>query len=196
MSISTNTITAEQLLAMPDDDHRYELIEGELHMMSPAGNLHGETAANITALLWNHVRHHRLGKVFAAETGFLLARDPDMVRAPDVAFVANDSLPTSDSVSSFLPLAPNFAVEVVSPNDSSTYVEAKAQMWLEAGTAMVLVVDPATRMVRVYRTRDSIDVLTGSDELDASDVVPDWKLAVADFFSQSRSYRPPSPRRV
>jgi len=183
MSSLTNTITAEQLLAMPDDGNRYELIKGELHVMSPAGNVHGETAANITALLWNHVRQHRLGKVFAAETGFLLSRNPDMVRAPDVAFVANKSLPTTDADSSYLPLAPDLAVEVVSPSDLSTQVEEKARMWIESGTAMVLVVDPATRTVRVYRTKDSINVLTDSDELDASAVVPGWKLAVGDCFS-------------
>ena len=182
MSSTTKTITAEQLLAMPDDGNRYELIEGELHMMSPSGNVHGETAANITALLWNHVRHHRLGKVFAAETGFLLSRNPDMVRAPDAAFVATESLPSNDGGPSYLPLAPNLAVEVVSPSDSSTQVEEKARMWLDKGTAMVLVVDPATRTVRVYRTQDSIAVLTGSDQLDASDVVALWKPNVGEFF--------------
>jgi Uma2 family endonuclease len=180
---TTVLMTAEQLLAMPDDGNRYELIDGKLLMMSPSGNVHGETAANITALLWNHVRHHRLGKVFAAETGFLLARNPDKVRAPDVAFVANDSLPDSDPGPSYLAQAPDLAVEVVSPNDTSTQVETKAQMWIESGTAMVLVVDPATRTVRVYRTKDSIDLLISADELDASDVVAGWKPVVGEFFS-------------
>ncbi len=183
MPSTADTITAEQLLAMPNDGNRYELIEGELHMMSPAGNVHGETAANITALLWNHVRQHRLGKVFAAETGFLLSRDPDTVRAPDVAFVASESLPNNATESSYLPLAPNLAVEVVSPGDSSTQVEQKARMWLDMGTALVLVVDPATRTVRVYRTQDSIAVLTCPDRLDASDVVAGWQPTVGEFFT-------------
>ena len=182
MSSTTKTITAEQLLAMPDDGNRYELIEGELHMMSPSGNVHGETAANITALLWNHVRHHRLGKVFAAETGFLLSRNPDMVRAPDAAFVASESLPSNDVGPSYLPLAPNLAVEVVSPSDSSTQVEEKARMWLDKGTAMVLVVDPGTRTVRIYRSKVSIAVLHEGDELNADDVVPGWTLRVGELF--------------
>jgi Uma2 family endonuclease len=183
MSVTVSPTTAEQLLAMPDDGNRYELIEGELRMMSPSGNVHGETAANIMALLWNHVRQHGLGKVFAAETGFLLSRNPDMVRAPDAAFVATESLPSSDYGSSYLPLAPDLTVEVVSPSDSSTEVEKKARMWLGAGTAMVLVVDPATRTTRAYRTQDSIAVLTDSDQLDASDVVAGWKPSVSQFFS-------------
>ena len=183
MSISTNMITAEQLLAMPDDGHRYELIEGELHMMSPAGSRHGRITMRMGSMLEQHVRANQLGAVYAAETGFLVARNPDTVRAPDVAFVGKRKLDPTGDIDGYLPLAPDLAVEVVSPNDSSTFVEAKAQMWLEAGTAMVLVVDPATRTVRVYRTKDSIDVLTESDELDASAVVAGWKLAVGEFFS-------------
>jgi Uma2 family endonuclease len=175
--------TAEQLLAMQDDGYRYELIEGVLHMMSPAGSRHGRITMRLGSILEQYVRANGLGAVFAAETGFFISRNPDTVRAPDVAFVRKEKMDPIGNCDGYLPLAPDLAIEVVSPNDSSTQVETKVRMWIESGTAMVLVVDPATRTVRVYRTKDSIDVLTDSDELDASDVVSGWKLAVGECFS-------------
>jgi len=175
--------TAEQLLAMPDDGYRYELVEGALHMMSPAGGRHGRITMRLGSMLEQHVRANGLGTVYAAETGFLISRNPDTVRAPDVAFVRKEKIDPIGDCDGYLPLVPDLSVEVISPNDSSTQVETKVRMWIESGTAMVLVVDPATRTMRVYRTKDSIDVLTDSDELDASAVVPGWKLAVGDCFS-------------
>ena len=85
--ISTRALTAEELLRLPDDDRRLELIEGALREMPPAGAEHGTVAFHIAALLQRHITAHDAGRGFAAETGFLLARDPDTVRAPDAAFV-------------------------------------------------------------------------------------------------------------
>ena len=180
---AANRITAEQLLAMPDDGNRHELIAGELQMMSPAGSRHGRIAMRLGSMLEQHVRGNNLGTVYAAETGFLISRHPDTVRAPDVAFVGKSKLDALGASEGYLPLAPDLAVEVISPNDSSTQVETKARMWLEAGTTMVLVVDPATRTVRVYRTKNAIHVLSDADRLDAHDVVPGWKPSVGEFFA-------------
>ena len=122
-----------------------------------------------------------MGAVYAAETGFLLSREPDTVRAPDVAFVRQDRLENVGNVKGYLPLAPDLVVEVVSPNDRFTAVETKAHTWLDAGAQMVVVVDPGTRTVRVYRTMESIAILRETDQLDASDVVPGWTFPVADL---------------
>jgi Uma2 family endonuclease len=80
--------TADELLRYPDDGFRYELVKGELKKMAPAGNEHGSLAALFTGLLVPYVRAQKLGKVYAAETGFKLSSDPDTVRAPDVAFIS------------------------------------------------------------------------------------------------------------
>lgn len=181
MSTAIRGVTVAELASMPDDGKRYELIDGELHMMSPAGSVHGRIAARITAALWQHVDENNLGAVYAAETGFLLSLEPDTVRAPDVAFVRQERLENVGDVEGYLPLAPDLVVEVVSPNDRFTAVEAKAHVWLGAGAQMVVVVDPGTRTVRVYRTMESIAVLREADELDASDVVPGWRFPVADL---------------
>lgn len=184
MSTATNRTTASQLAAMKDDGQRYELVEGELRMMSPAGGLHGWIALRLGRLLGAHVDENGLGAVFAAETGFLIASNPDTVRAPDVAFVSSSQLSKLDGIDGYLPISPDLVVEVVSPNDSSTDVEAKAEMWIEAGTRMVLVVDPSNRSIRVYRDKHSIEVLHIGDELDAGDIVNSWALKVADAFPQ------------
>lgn len=182
MVTSTQIRTAEQLAAMPADGRRYELVEGELRMMSPAGGRHGRIAARLNALLWNHVAAYDLGEVYAAETGFLISRDPDTVRAPDAAFVRRDRADDLEDPTGYPALAPDLVAEVVSPSDTFSDVEAKAQRWLRAGTSMVLVVDPANRTLHVYRTSDNIAVLRTGDVLAADEVVSGWRLAVDDLF--------------
>lgn len=98
---------------MPDDGSAYELVEGELRRMAPAGFQHGDVAARIGARLWQYAHDHDLGSV-VAETGFLLSRGPDTVRAPDAAFVSRHRLPPEDDHTGFLALAPDLVVEVVS----------------------------------------------------------------------------------
>jgi Uma2 family endonuclease len=182
MRTTSEVHTADQLAHMPSDGNRYELVEGVLNMMSPAGFRHGRITARINKLLAIHVDDNDLGATFAAETGCRLARNPDTVRAADAAFVAHEKLHELQDDSGFLPFAPDLAVEVVSPNDTFADVEKKAFTWLEAGTRLVLLVDPASETVHAYRSRASIVVLTSNDVLDASDAVPGWKVRVAEFF--------------
>ena len=151
-------------------------------MMSTAGGRHGWIASRLNRLLGNHVDAKNLGTIFAAETGFLISTDPDTVRAPDVAFVHRQRMKELDNLDGYLPLAPDLVGEVVSPNDSTSEVEAKSQMWLAAGVKMVLVVDPINKSVRVYRTPSKIDVFQQGDTIDASDVVEGWMPNVTDIF--------------
>lgn len=172
-------ITADELSRMPDAG-RCELIDGELHSMSPAGYEHGGLAGNLHGLLWQHARHARLGRVFAAETGFVIRTDPDTVRAADVAFVAANRLPPAQR--GFFPGPPDLAVEVVSPSDRVADVEDKVQDWLDAGVRLVWVVWPATRTVSVYRPGSTPVTLRDTDTLDGGDVVPQFQCKVAEVF--------------
>ena len=88
--------TAEELLHLPTVGRRLELVKGKVYEMPPAGARHGDVAMEIGALLRTHVRANQLGRVFAAETGFILRRDPDTVRAPDAAFVSGHRLPEGE----------------------------------------------------------------------------------------------------
>ncbi len=175
-------LTAEQLLELPDQGRRYELVRGELRMMSPGGNLHGKVAMRVGSLLDQHVRRHGLGVVYAAETGFLLSRNPDTVLAPDVAFVSRERLAPHEQSTGYLPLAPDLVVEVISPQDRFSQVEEKARRWLAAGTRLVLLVDPGQQQVHVLREPRQVIVLAEDELLDATDVVPGWQVPVREFF--------------
>ena len=84
--------TADELLHLRTISRRLELVKGKLYEMPPAGAGHGNVAMRIGALLNNYVITNQLGQVFAAETGFVLRRDPDTVRAPDASFITRDRL--------------------------------------------------------------------------------------------------------
>lgn len=182
MTVAHKPVAAEELLLMADDGVRRELVLGEVRETNPAGNLHGRIAARLAARLFQHVETHNLGTVFAAETGFKIANNPDTVRAPDAAFVRRERVEEVGEVEGYWPGAPDLAVEVISPNDSYTGVEEKVAAWLAAGTRAVVVIEPRTKTVTVRSSRTEIRVLTEGDVLDVGGVVPGWKMPVADVF--------------
>jgi Uma2 family endonuclease len=175
-------MTAEQLLAMADDGKRYELVEGELRMMSPAGGRHGRITLKLGRRIGDHVEHHNLGETFAAETGFLLQKDPDTVRAPDVAFVSHATLGELADEPGYLPVVPDLVAEIISPSDLSSDVEKKALEWLAAGVKAVIVVDPQTKTIRHYRPGGIVHVVQ-SGSIDLGDVIPSFSLELSDLFA-------------
>ena len=182
MTTTTQPMTTEELLNMPDDGFRYELIRGEPRKMPPAGHVHGEYAMLIGGSLMMHVKANGLGKVYAAETGFKLESDPDHVRAPDAAFVQRERAEAARGTQGFFPGAPDLAIEVISPSDLYTDVEEKVADWLTAGTLAVIVVDPRRRTVKVHRSLTDAVVLTEPDVLGVDDIVPGWQMPVSDMF--------------
>jgi Uma2 family endonuclease len=168
---------------MPRDGFRYELVEGELRRMSPAGDEHGKTTMELAGPLHQYVKRNKLGKVYAAETGFLIQTNPDTVRAPDIAFVRTERIEETPRVKSYRPGAPDLAVEVTSPGDTVSEVEDKVTEWLEAGARMVWVVSPRLKTVTVYRSLTEVVALTEKDVLDGGEVVPGFQIPVAEIFS-------------
>lgn len=181
MPTTTKLITGEELLAMGDIG-RCELIYGEVVKMSPSGFEHGHLAARAAYLfhLWND--KHKLGVVLGAETGFRLSRNPDLVRAPDVAYVlANrvaDELPEG-----FFEGAPDLAVEVVSPTDSWPEVEAKVEMWLAHGCQSCWIVDPRNRQVTIDRGDGKISKLKISQDIE-DPLLPGFRVPVSSVFAR------------
>lgn len=174
--------TAEELFAMPDDGYRYELVRGELRKMSPTGSEHSWIESDIDVSLSPYVKANNLGKVFVGEPGFILEREPDHVRAPDVAFVRRERIEAIGRQTGYWPEAPDLAIEVISPNDRYSEVNEKVADWLAAGTRMVVVANPRNRTVNVH-TPDGVIKLKLGDTLDGGDVVPGWRMPVADIFA-------------
>lgn len=176
-------MTADELFHVPDDGMRRELIAGVVRVMEPPGFGHGMVATRIASLLDAYVREHQLGVALASEVGFILASDPDTVRAPDVAFVRQERYEAIGHTIKYWPEAPDLAVEVVSPNDSFSEVEEKAFQWLDAGARLVLVADPRRRTITAYRARDDVRLFAEGESIDAGDAVPDWTLDVSAAFA-------------
>ena len=179
---STKLMTAEELEAMPDDGNNYELVRGALVLMSPAGGLHGRIESRFGRYMDIHVYENDLGTVFTGDTGFILARDPDTVRGPDIAFVRKDRLPPEEH-EGFLELAPDLAVEVISPSDRMCEVLDKVAEYLDAGTRLVVLVVPRRKELMLYGADRSVRVLTVADTFDGGDVLSGFRLPVAAIFT-------------
>ena len=182
MSTQQIYVTAEQLLNLSAAGKRCELIKGVLVEMAPTGGRHGRVALRIGRYLGNFVGERDLGEVFAAETGFRLARDPDTVLAPDVAFVSRARLPAGELPEGFPELAPDLVVEVVSPNDTAAAVQQKMERWLRAGVRMAWVVYPDTRSVAVYESVTQVRLFSAEEELVGDPVLPGFTCHVSELF--------------
>jgi Uma2 family endonuclease len=175
-------LTADDLMRVPDDGYRYELEDGRLIRMPPAGPLASVVAATIITLINQFVRPHRLGVVGGADFGMISARDPDTVRAPDVAFYRADRLPADGIPATYWELAPDLAVEVLSPSDRRGKVLKKVGEYLDAGTRLVWVVDPRRHTAVVYRPEGEPTILGADGALEGEDVLPGFTLALADVW--------------
>jgi len=175
---SATLMTADELLHVRIPDKHVELVRGVLVVREPTGSTHGLVAMSLGAELAVYVKRTGAGGVFAAETGFKLATDPDTVRAPDIAFVRSERMP-APGATGYPALAPDLVVEVLSPGDRPGEVLAKVADWLSAGTRLVWVVDPERRLARVYR-QDGTEVTIGhGGDLDGEDVLPGFSCPLA-----------------
>jgi Uma2 family endonuclease len=181
MDSTLQTLTAEHLLAM-GSEARFELVKGELRPMSPAGSRHGRIIMRITYPLTTFVNEHRLGEIFPADTGFILGRNPDTVRAPDVAFVSADRMSIVAETDGYCLGAPDLAVEVVSPSNRMNEIEKKITEYFAAGGRAVWVVNPKRRTVTIYNSGADPIVLPTAAKIDGGDELPGFSLKVSDVF--------------
>ena len=173
-------ITADELLRLSIPNKRVELVRGTLVVREPTGARHGRVTARLTAPLADFVQANGLGQVYAAETGFKLAGNPDTVRAPDIAFISRGRL-TDPEPLGYPSLAPDLVVEVLSPSDRPGETLNKVAEWLDAGSRVVWVVDPERRLVRVYRQDGGETLVSADDALSGEDVVPGFSCPLADI---------------
>jgi Uma2 family endonuclease len=171
----TRTITDEELLQLPKDGNKYEVVDGELQM-SPAGLLHERIVARLIGLLAPFVKEGNLGDVLGSNVLYVLSTGNK--RAPDISFVAAGRLP-EDAV--FPQLAPDLAIEVLSPSDTPRQVLDKVGEHLEAGVHLVWVIDPEKREAAVYRGPTAVRVIDQGGTLTGDDVLPGFSCPLSEI---------------
>ena len=173
-------LTAAELLALPDDDYRYELVRGKLIRMPPPGWRHGRAVVRVASRLDRFVDEKQLGIVLA-ESGYHLEWEPDTVRAPDVSFISAARLPPSEFPHTYPTLAPDLAVEVLSPSERPGARREKMRDYFAAGTRLVWEIDPAQRTITVYRSTHDGTTLAATDEVTGAEVLPGFVCRVGEL---------------
>ena len=182
LTVNLNSIiqlTDEQFyqLCQVNRDLRWErTATGELIIMPPAGGETGNRNAGLTAQLWIWNEQNQLGKVFDSSTGFKLPNGAD--RSPDVAWVKQerwDNL-TQEQKEKFIPMSPDFVIELLSPSDSLKVIQEKMKEYRDNGTRLGWLINPKSQQVEIYRPSQEIEVLQSPATLLGETVLPRFVL--------------------
>ncbi len=176
-------LTPADLLALPNETD-FELVDGQLLELSNMGYESNRVAAILLILLGMHCRQRKLGDVLGSELGYqCFTDDPDRIRKPDVSFIRIERLRGADMSGGYCRLAPDLAVEVISPNDLALELSKKVKEYLAAGVQLVWVLDPESQRVSVYRRSGGATILSQQEELTGEDVVPGFRCQVSELFA-------------
>lgn len=178
---SGELMSADELLVLQLPGKSTELVRGRLVVREPPSTYHGRVQGVLHVLIGSYVRAHALGAVFGQDTGFKIASDPDTVRAPDLAFVQRSRV-SQIAPRGYAAIAPDFVAEILSPDDRPGEVLAKVGEWLEAGVALVWVIDPDRRTASVYRSDGSVSTVASGADLDGEVVIPGFSCRLAELF--------------
>lgn len=183
MSITTaRLLTADEFWLLAESEMRRELVRGEVVETMPVGGEHSVIVINFAIVLGSWAKVNGAG-VVGTEAGFILDHDPDVVRAADLYFVRADRLPAGRAPARFYNLAPDFAVEVVSPSETAEEVQEKVRDYLAAGTALVVVLYPRTRILVAHVTDGSAHTYREDEMFAAPTVLPGFSCRVGDLFA-------------
>jgi Uma2 family endonuclease len=181
-------LTAAWLADTPDGMFQRELDEGELILMAPAGGEHGFLEMRLAGLLFAEVENRRLGVLFSSAMGFLLQRNPDTVRCPDIAFVRKQRLPLPYAKEGgYVEGAPDLAVEIQSPSQSPADLEKKIHQYFAAGTNTVWWIHPRRRQARIHEVSGAVKTIDPEGFLEASEVLPGVRIALRAIFEPEAS---------
>ena len=177
-------VTAEYLAELPDDDLQYELDEGQLILMAPAGEGHGRVEGDLYGELYALLRGKDLGRLYPSDTGFILSRKPDTVRSPDVSFVRKHRFPLETRTKDgYILGAPDLAVEIQSPHQSPADLERKTRQYLEAGTQTVWVIRPRSESAEIYEAGQDVRTIGADEDLETS-VLPGVRLRLGELLGE------------
>jgi Uma2 family endonuclease len=186
MAVAAKLWTIEDLEAQEDNGVRYELLRGELIEVPGAKFQHWYLVGRLLRILGDFVDLHGLGAV-GSNGAFAIRRDPDSLLIPDVAFVRADRIPPADTDWDVYLGAPDCAFEVVSPSDSARDVHDKILEYLDGGVRVVVAFWPRSRSVSVHRPGGDTREFRMGDVLELDDVIPGFRLPIADIFRRPGS---------
>ena len=188
-------VTAAEFLESSAAAGSTELVRGEVRSMIPASAAHGVVAGTIFAAISAYAESAALGVCFPDNTGFLLPGLGDTVRSPDASFIAADKIPAEGFGTGWLAAAPDLVVEVLSPSETASELEAKLRDYFSAGTRLAWVVDVAHRSVGVRSSAEGERSVSIGDTLEGGVVLPGFAIPVERLFARvARSSGYPSPR--
>lgn len=180
-SVNNKLVTGEELLAMGDIG-RTELVKGEIVYLMPTGHSHGFIEFNIGGILRDFVRKHQLGRVLGGEVGVYTQRNPDTVRGIDVAYISHERFAKVQS-SSYLDVAPELIVEIMSPDDKWTDINDKLNEYFDIGVQIIWVVNPKRHQIHVYHSLTKTEILDAEDTLTGGEILPGFSVSVAELFA-------------
>ena len=189
------SLTVEEFLALSLPDGKAELVRGDLRVNPPPGAPHGVAAVNLVVALGVHARAHGLGRVFADNFGYELVQLPRTVRVPDASFLRADRFPAEGVRPGVLKLAPDLAIEVLSPSETASDLEEKLDDFTFAGTPLIWVIDPDRRTVMVMAADAPVRWLREGDVLDGGSIIPGFEIPVSSIFDGIASTAAESRRR-
>lgn len=183
MATATQPITAEEFARLPSEPgHLYELVRGGILEMNLPIPRHGEVCGNISFLIKLYLQKHPVGRVVTNDSGIVTERDPDTVRGADVAFYSYSKVPAGPLPAKYLSVVPDIAFEVKSPSDRWSSIYAKVAEYLEAGVAIVCVVDPEDETVRLHFQDRPEQIFTGEDLVKFPEPLPGFEAPARLFF--------------
>ena len=152
--------------------------------MAPTANEHGGYESNFDEYVKGFVRQHRLGKVRVGEVGVYIRRNPDTIRAADVAFISNERYAQRVQKRGFLDVAPDLVVEILSPDDRMQDMVHKLRDYFSIGVRLVWIAEPETKSVLAYRSLTDVREFAEKDDLPGDDVLPGFSVPVAKLFEE------------
>ncbi len=180
MTAQEKLLTVAEFEKLPNDGKNYDLVRGELVEAFPTTGVHGEIQALIGYYFVNYLQQNPIGHA-TAESGYVLSKNT--VLGPDVAFISFERIQKFAAVG-MIPIAPDLAVEIVSPNDKALHIENRVHLYLESGTHLIWVIYPARRKVYVYRSSKEAQILDIDGTLDGDGVLPGFTLPLRDLFKE------------
>jgi Uma2 family endonuclease len=175
-------MTADELSRLPDLGPS-ELVEGRVVLMSPTGFSHGDVELGHGSELRLRARKSGRGKVVGGEVGIFIRRDPDTVRAADLLYISHERLATRGP-SAYLDVAPELAVEILSPDDRWSDVMEKVSDYFSAGVIRVWILDSRLRKVFAYQSLNEVHTFEEGDVLSDEELLPGFSCRIADLFGE------------